>query len=261
MAGFKKTLDLIPGYDIYFIKMEIAISLITLVALEVVLGIDNIVFLTIISGRLPKHQQKKARRIGLFLAMLLRLALLSVIGMIIRMDHDLITLFSYGFSGKDLVMLAGGLFLLFKSTSEIYHKMEGEQGDKSKNLKSAGFTSVILQIMVMNLVFSIDSIVTAIGMARVIWVMAAAVVLSVLIMMAAAEPVGKFVNTHPAFKILALAFLLLIGFSLFCEGMGIAVPKGYIYFAMAFSLLVDVLQMKALRRESEPVTIREHFTP
>jgi predicted tellurium resistance membrane protein TerC len=240
--------------------MEIVISLVTLVALEVVLGIDNIVFLTIISGKLPAHQQKKGRRIGLILAMLLRLALLSVIGLVIQMKEELFSVFGKGFSGKDIILIAGGIFLLFKSTSEIYFKMEGEEGDLSKNIKPATFTTIILQIMVMNLVFSIDSIVTAIGMTGYLWVMGAAVILSVVIMMAAAEPVGKFVNTHPAFKILALAFLLLIGFALISEGLGIEVPKGYIYFSMAFSLLVDILQMKAAKRHAKPVTVHEHFT-
>jgi predicted tellurium resistance membrane protein TerC len=240
--------------------MEIVISLVTLVALEVVLGIDNIVFLTIISGKLPAHQQKKGRRIGLILAMLLRLALLSVIGLVIQMKEELFIVFGKGFSGKDIILIAGGIFLLFKSTSEIYFKMEGEEGDLSKNIKPATFTTIILQIMVMNLVFSIDSIVTAIGMTGYLWVMGAAVIFSVVIMMAAAEPVGKFVNTHPAFKILALAFLLLIGFALISEGLGIEVPKGYIYFSMAFSLLVDILQMKAAKRHTKPVTVHEHFT-
>jgi predicted tellurium resistance membrane protein TerC len=239
--------------------MEIAISLLTLIALEVVLGIDNIVFLSIISGKLPHHQQKKGRRIGLILAMLLRLALLSVIGLVIQMKEELFTVFGKGFSGKDIAVIAGGLFLMFKSTSEIYHKVEGEEGDMSKNIKPAGFTAIILQIMVMNLVFSVDSIITAIGMARQLWVMGVAVIASIGIMMAAAEPVSKFVNTHPAFKILALAFLLLIGFSLISEGLGIQVPKGYIYFSMAFSLLVDVLQMKAAKKHTKPVNVREHY--
>jgi predicted tellurium resistance membrane protein TerC len=240
--------------------MEVIVSLLTLIALEVVLGIDNIVFLSIISGKLPHHQQKKGRRIGLILAMILRLAFLSVIGFIIQMKQDLFTLFGMGFSGKDLTVIAGGLFLIFKSTSEIYHKVEGVEGDMSQNFKPAGFTAIILQIMVMNLVFSIDSIITAIGMARELWVMAVAVVAAIGIMMVAAEPVSKFVNNHPAFKVLALAFLLLIGFSLVSEGLGLDIPKGYIYFAMAFSLLVDILQMKAAKRKIPPVPIRQHFT-
>jgi len=227
---------------------EIILSLLTLTLLEVVLGIDNIVFLSIISGRLPEHQQKKARKVGLILALALRLAFLGVIGLIIRMEENLFFIGHQGISGKDLVVIAGGLFLLFKSTTEIYHKVEGKEVPENAKAIYVGFTAVIFQIMAMNLIFSIDSIITAIGMANEIWVMAAAIIISMGIMMVAAEPVSHFVSTHPAFKILALAFLLLIGFSLITEGLGIAIPKGYIYFAMAFSLLVDFLQMKAHRR-------------
>ena len=229
--------------------MEIVISLLTLTLLEVVLGIDNIVFLSIISGKLPAHQQKRARRVGLVLALLLRLAFLSVIGVIIKMEETLFMVGHHGISGKDIVVIAGGIFLLFKSTTEIYHKVEGDEAPTSTKAIHAGFTAVILQIMAMNLIFSIDSIITAIGMANEIWVMGSAIIFSMGIMMVAAEPVSHFVSTHPAFKILALAFLLLIGFSLITEGLGIAIPKGYIYFAMAFSLLVDILQMKAHRRK------------
>ena len=238
--------------------MEIVISLLTLILLEVVLGIDNIIFLTIISGKLPPHQQKKARRVGLVLALLLRLAFLAVIGLVIQMKEDLFFVMGHGISGKDMVVIAGGLFLLFKSTTEIFHKVEGRESVNAEAAKYSGFTAIIIQIMVMNLIFSVDSIITAIGMARQIWVMGVAVIASIGIMMVAAEPVSKFVNTHPAFKILALAFLLLIGFSLFTEGLGFEVPKGYIYFAMAFSLLVDVLQMKAHR--TKPFPDSELFT-
>jgi predicted tellurium resistance membrane protein TerC len=230
--------------------MEIAISLLTLILLEVVLGIDNIIFLTIISGKLPPHQQKKARRVGLILALLLRLAFLGVIGLVIQMKEDLFVVLGHGISGKDIVVISGGLFLLFKSTTEIFHKVEGHESVNSEAAKYSGFAAIIIQIMVMNLIFSVDSIITAIGMAKQIWVMGVAVIASIGIMMVAAEPVSKFVNTHPAFKILALAFLLLIGFSLFTEGLGFEVPKGYIYFAMAFSLLVDILQMKAHKTKS-----------
>jgi predicted tellurium resistance membrane protein TerC len=230
--------------------MEIAISLLTLILLEVVLGIDNIIFLTIISGKLPHNQQKRARRIGLILALLLRLAFLGVIGFIIQMKEDLFFVFGQGISGKDIVVIAGGLFLLFKSSSEIYHKVEGKESETTAKIVYSGFTAILIQIMIMNLIFSIDSIITAIGMVRDLWVMGTAVVVSIFIMMVAAEPVSKFVNAHPAFKILALAFLLLIGFSLITEGLGFAVPKGYIYFSMAFSLLVDVLQMKAHKTKS-----------
>ncbi len=238
---------------------EIAISLLTLVALEIVLGIDNIVFLSILSGKLPEHQQKKARRLGLLLAMFLRLGLLSLISFIMQLKNELFSVFGHGFSGKDLIMLAGGLFLLFKSTSEIYHKMEGEHGDVSKSIRKITFANILVQILIMDLVFSLDSIITAVGMAKHLWVMFAAVIISVGIMLFAAEPISKFVNTHPAFKMLALAFLLLIGFSLMSEGFGIEIPKGYIYFSMAFSLMVDVLQMRMSRTAEKPVKTRDHY--
>jgi predicted tellurium resistance membrane protein TerC len=238
---------------------EILLSLFTLVLLEIVLGIDNIVFLSILSGKLPEEQQKKARRYGLILAMVLRLGLLSILTFIMQLKNELFGLFGHGFSGKDLILIAGGMFLLFKSTSEIYHKMEGEQGDLSSNIKKVTFANILIQILIMDMVFSIDSIITAVGLAQQLWVMFTAVIISVAIMMFAAEPISKFVNTHPAFKMLALSFLLLIGFSLVSEGFGIEIPKGYIYFSMAFSMLVDVLQMRMNRNEGKPVKTREHY--
>ncbi len=225
--------------------VQIIISLLSLVALEAVLGIDNVIFISIIAGKLPEDQQKKARRLGLILAGALRLGLLALIAIIMRLDQDLFVIFGNGFSGKDLVLILGGLFLLYKSTKEIYHKVEGA-GDEAgqQNLKAATFSQVILQILIMDMVFSIDSIITAIGLVKEIWVMYVAVIVTVLIMLVAAEPISAFVNKHPSFKMLALSFLLLIGFSLIGEGFGLHIPKGYIYFSMAFSLLVDILQMK-----------------
>jgi predicted tellurium resistance membrane protein TerC len=222
----------------------IVISILTLVGLEVVLGIDNVIFISILSSKLPLEQQKKARRWGLILAMFLRLALLSLVSLIMQLKADLFTLWGHGISGKDIILIAGGLFLLYKSTHEIYLKMEGEKEEKPKNLKAMTFTQVIIQILIMDMVFSIDSIVTAIGMVRQVWVMYVAVIVSVGIMLFAAEPISKFVNNHPAFKMLALAFLMMIGFALVSEGFGIEIPKGYIYFSMAFSLFVDVIQMR-----------------
>ncbi|KAF0198462.1 MAG: integral membrane protein TerC [Bacteroidetes bacterium] len=238
---------------------ETIASLLTLVLLEIVLGIDNIVFLSILSGKLPQHQQKKARRYGLILAMFLRLGLLSIITIIMQLKNELFSLFGQGFSGKDIILILGGLFLLFKSTSEIYHKVEGEEGDISKTIRKVTFSGILIQILIMDVVFSLDSIITAVGMANELWIMFAAVIISVGIMMFAAEPISKFVNTHPAFKMLALAFLLLIGFSLMSEGFGIEIPKGYIYFSMAFSLLVDVLQMRMTRQGVKPVDTRDHY--
>lgn len=223
---------------------EIIISLLTLIALEVVLGIDNVVFISILANRLPKNQQKKATNIGLLLAAVLRLGLLFFISYIIKLDTDIVTVFNKGFSGKDIILIAGGLFLIYKSTKEIYQKVEGDEDHQLRDSIKTTFTQVIIQILIMDMVFSIDSVITAVGMVKEIWVMYVAVIITVGIMLVAARPISGFVDKHPAFKILALSFLLLIGFSLISEGFGVEIPKGYIYFSMAFSLLVDVVQMK-----------------
>lgn len=242
--------------------MEQIIALLTLILLEVILGIDNIIFISIVTARLPAHQQKKGRRIGLLLAMLMRLLLLTVISFILKLQGNLFTVFSMGISGKDLILIAGGLFLLYKSASEIHHKMEGESGDTSKNIRVTTFSSAIGQILILDLVFSVDSIITAVGMVDELWVMYTAVVVSVGIMLFAAEPISRFVNNHPAFKMLALSFLLLIGISLIGEGLEFHIPKGYIYFAMGFALLVDVFQMKMGRKsKADPVQTHEHYLP
>lgn len=239
-------------------EYEIVVSLLTLIALEVILGIDNVIFISILAHKLPEHQKKKARRYGLLMAMVLRLGLLGLITLIMKLDNDLFTLFNQGISAKDLILILGGLFLLYKSSTEIYHKMEGEQGNQTKNIKAATFGHVILQILIMDMVFSIDSIITAIGMVKEVWIMYVAVIVSVLIMLVAAEPISNFVNKHPAFKMLALSFLLLIGFALVSEGFGIEIPKGYIYFSMAFSLLVSIFQMR-MHRNNKPVATHEHY--
>lgn len=241
--------------------MEIIVALLTLILVEVVLGIDNIIFISIVTSRLPLNQQKKGRRVGLLLAMVMRLLLLTVISWVLKLEGDLFRVFSTGISGKDLILIAGGVFLLYKSASEIYHKMEGESGDKSKDIKVTGFRSAIGQILILDLVFSIDSIITAVGMVDDLWVMYVAVIVSVGIMLFAAEPVSKFVSKHPAFKMLALSFLLLIGFALVGEGLGLHIPKGYIYFSMAFALLVNVFQMRMNRPKSETVQTHEHYLP
>jgi predicted tellurium resistance membrane protein TerC len=241
--------------------MEIIVALLTLIILEVVLGIDNIVFISIVTARLPLHQQKKGRRVGLLLAMVMRLLLLTVISWVLKLEGDLFRIFSTGISGKDLILIAGGLFLLYKSASEIYQKMEGEEGDTSKEIEVTGFRSAIGQILVLDLVFSIDSIITAVGMVDQLWVMYVAVIVSVGIMLFAAEPVSTFVNKHPAFKMLALSFLLLIGVALIGEGLGLHIPKGYIYFSMAFALLVNVFQMRMNRPKSKAVQTHEHYLP
>ena len=241
--------------------MELIIALVTLILLEVVLGIDNIIFISIVTARLPAHQQKKGRRLGLLLAMVMRLLLLTVISYILKLEGSLFNIYSMSISGKDLILIAGGLFLLYKSSSEIHHKMEGEEGDTTKNMKITSFGSAIGQILILDLVFSVDSIITAVGMVDELWVMYTAVIVSVAVMLVAAEPISKFVNNHPAFKILALSFLLLIGVSLIAEGLEFHIPKGYIYFSMAFSLLVNFVQMKISKRNAVPVKTHEHYLP
>ena len=190
--------------------MEVIVALITLILLEVVLGIDNIIFISIVSARLPVHQQKKGRQLGLLLAMVMRLLLLTLISFILKLEGNVFTVYSMGISGKDLILIAGGIFLLYKSSKEIHHKMEGEEGDTSKDMNITSFASAIGQILILDLVFSVDSIITAVGMVDELWIMYTAVVVSVGIMLVASEPISKFVNNHPAFKMLALSFLLLI---------------------------------------------------
>ena len=249
--------------------MESIIALVTLILLEVVLGLDNVIFISILSSRLPEAQQKKARRLGLILAMFIRLALLAVISLILKLTNDFFYIpwytkesdYQMGISGKDLILILGGIFLIYKSATEMYHKMEGEEGDTSKNIKAVSFKGVILQILLLDIVFSVDSIITAVGMVEELWVMYTAVIITVGIMLFAAEPISKFVNNHPVFKMLALSFLLLIGVSLIAEGFEVHIPKGYIYFSMAFALFVDVLQLKMHKPKKPPVHTREHYLP
>ena len=242
--------------------MEQIIALLTLILLEVVLGLDNVIFISIVAARLPKDQQKKARRLGLILAMFLRLALLGIISLILKLQGELFTVFGVGISGKDLILILGGLFLIYKASTEIYHKMEGEEGDTSKDLKGkVTFRSVIIQILILDLVFSVDSIITAVGMVDELWIMYTAVIVTVSIMLFAAEPISRFINQHPAFKMLALSFLILIGVSLIGEGLDFHIPKGYIYFSMAFALGVDILQMRMHKAKGAPVHLDVHYLP
>jgi predicted tellurium resistance membrane protein TerC len=223
---------------------QIIIALLTLIALEVVLGIDNIIFITILAGKLPPEQQPKVRFIGLSLAMVMRLGLLALISWIMKLDQTLFSIWDQSFTGKELILILGGLFLLYKSAKEIYHKVD--QADETVSPKGkASFASVLTQVLLLDLVFSIDSIITAVGLVDELWVMYTAVIVSVAIMFVAATPISNFVNRHPAFKILALSFLMMIGMALLAEGFEIHIPKGYIYFSMAFALLVDVIQLKA----------------
>ncbi len=239
-------------------NIDFLIPLLTLIALEVVLGIDNIVFISILSSRLPESQQAKARRIGILLAMVMRIGLLAVIAWIMRLDQELFSVSRFSFSGKDLILIGGGLFLLYKSVKEIHHKMEGSDDSGGAGKKQASFGSVIGQILLLDLVFSVDSIITAVGLVNELWIMYVAVIVTVIIMLLAAGPISNFVNRHPAFKILALSFLMLIGFTLLVEGFDVHIPKGYIYFSMAFALLVDIVQMKA-QKKPEPVKLHSHF--
>jgi predicted tellurium resistance membrane protein TerC len=229
---------------------ETWVALATLTALELVLGIDNIVFISILSGRLPPEQRSRARRVGLTLALGMRILLLLTLAWIVRLTAPLFTLLGNEISGRDLILLGGGLFLLAKGTHEIHAKLEGEVGERA--LPSApSFAGVLAQIALLDMVFSLDSVITAVGMANRIEVMVAAVVLAVLLMLVAATSVSEFVERHPTVKMLALSFLLLIGVTLIADGLGHHVPKGYVYFAMAFSFGVEMLNLR-LRRVSAP---------
>jgi predicted tellurium resistance membrane protein TerC len=225
---------------------EAWIALATLTLLEVVLGIDNIVFISVLADRLPAEERPKARQLGLALAMGTRILLLFSITWIMRLTAPMFTLFQHTVSGRDLILIIGGLFLLTKSTREIHHKMEGEDGDgRGSSGKVVTFTGVLIQIALLDMIFSLDSVITAVGMADDLAVMVTAVVLAVGVMMISAEPVGNFVSDHPTVKMLALSFLLLIGTSLVADGAGFHIPKGYIYFAMGFSVFVEFLNLRA----------------
>jgi predicted tellurium resistance membrane protein TerC len=236
---------------------EIWIAFVTLTSLEVVLGIDNIIFISILAGKLPIDQQKRARQTGLALAMFVRIALLFSLSWIIHLTEPLFSLVGWELSGRDLILLLGGLFLLGKATYEIHEKLEGEEGHASAKVKPS-FTSVIIQILLLDIVFSLDSVITAVGMVDELPVMIAAVVVAVGIMLMAAGSVSDFVERHPTIKMLALSFLLLIGFSLVVESLEIHIPKGYIYFAMGFSVFVEMLNLR-LRRRAEPIKLHHPY--
>jgi predicted tellurium resistance membrane protein TerC len=224
------------------------IPLISLISLEVILGIDNVIFISILSDKLPDSQRNKLRYWGLGLAMAMRLLLLTLISWILKLDQNLFTLFEIKFSGKGLILIAGGLFLIYKSTVEIYHKTElANNNDQPVVPKVSSFKKLLLEIILLDLVFSIDSIITAIGMAQELWVMYTSVIVAVIIMVFASQPISFFIKKHPSFKILALSFLLMIGISLIAEGFHFAIPKGYIYFSMAFAFIVDIIQMKTVK--------------
>jgi predicted tellurium resistance membrane protein TerC len=236
------------------------IAFATLTALELVLGIDNIIFISILVDKLPKAQQELARRLGLFMAMFMRIGLLLVLAWIVGLVEPLFTVMEKAISGRDLILILGGLFLIWKSTSEIHQSLEGEEGHTS-SAAGATFTSVILQIMVIDLVFSLDSIITAVGMVDDIRIMIAAVVASVGLMMLFAGPIGRFVSAHPTIKMLALSFLVVVGVVLVAEGFGHHVPKGYVYFGMAFSLGVEMLNIRLRRARTQPVKLHASKMP
>lgn len=233
---------------------QVWLAFLTLTALELVLGIDNIIFISILVDKLPPHQRDTARRIGLFAAMFMRIGLLMVLAWIVGLKETLFTVLGQAFSGRDIVLLLGGLFLIWKSVGEIHESMEGTH-HAQKTTVHASFGSIILQIMLIDMVFSLDSIITAVGMVDHVAVMVAAVIVSVALMMLFAGPIGRFVSAHPTVKMLALAFLVAIGVVLIAESFGTHVPKGYIYSAMLFSVIVEMLNLRMRKRSSRPVDI------
>ena len=230
----------------------------TLLALEIVLGIDNVVFISILAGKLPANQQAKARYLGLALAMVTRIILLFSISWMVRLTAPLFTVFEVEISGRDLILIIGGLFLIGKSTHEIHQRLEGEQGHAAARVAPT-FTSVIVQILLLDVVFSLDSVITAVGMVNQVSIMVAAVVVAVIVMILFAGAIGSFVERHPTVKMLALSFLLLIGMTLMAEGFDQHISKGYIYSAMAFSVFVEVLNLRAKKVAAEPVKLHEPY--
>ena len=243
-------------FDAFFTSDGL-IALVTLTFLEIVLGVDNIIFISILSGKLGEEEQKRARRVGLMAAMVMRILLLLSLAWIMRLTSPLVTVFREEISGRDFILILGGLFLLGKSTLEIHDKLEGEEGHGSARV-APSFASVIFQIMLLDIVFSLDSVITAVGMADDVSIMVTAVIISVGIMMFAAEPISAFVNRHPTVKMLALAFLLLIGVSLVGDGLGFHIPKGYVYFAMGFSVFVEMINLR-LRKKTDPIKLHSPY--
>ena len=241
-----------------FLTSEGLLALVTLTFLEIVLGVDNVIFISILSGKLPASQQKNARRTGLLAAMLMRIGLLISIAWIVRLTQPLFTILSNDISGRDLILIVGGLFLVWKSTKEVHQLTEGEEGHASGKIK-ASFSAIIVQIIIIDMVFSLDSIITAVGMVDEVSVMIAAVIASVGLMMLFAKAIGDFVSAHPSIKMLALSFLVVVGVVLIAEGFDHHVPKGYIYFGMAFALAVEMLNIRMRKRSSRPAHLHAAY--
>jgi len=234
------------------------VALATLTGLEIVLGIDNIIFISILAGKLPPDKQRKARIIGLGLAMISRVLLLFSLTWIMRLNKPFFTVLGHGISGRDIILIVGGLFLLTKSTLEIHDKLEGKEGHPSE-FTASSFAGVLIQIMLLDIIFSLDSVITAIGMANQLIIMVLAVVIAVIFMMFASGSISGFVEKHPTIKVLALSFLLLIGMTLVADGLGLHIPKGYIYFAMAFSVFVEMINLRIRKKEAEPIKLRSPY--
>jgi predicted tellurium resistance membrane protein TerC len=237
---------------------ETWIAFLTLVALELVLGVDNVIFISILAGKLPQDEQQRARTTGIAMAVITRLLLLISLRWIIGLEETLFSVGEFGVSGRDLILLGGGLFLIAKSTHEIHQKLEGVEGESSSRVR-ASFWNVIFQIMLLDIVFSLDSVITAVGMVDQLPIMIAAVIIAAIVMIFSSTPLGNFVEHHPTIKMLALSFLLLIGFTLIVEGLHQHIPKGYIYFAMGFSVLVEVLNLRLRKAAGTPVNLHEAY--
>lgn len=241
-----------------FLDPQNWISLLTLTALEIVLGIDNIVFISILANKLPQNQRKKGRVVGLVIAMLSRIALLFLLSVLIKLTQPLFTVLTQEISGRDLILIIGGLFLLVKSTVEIHGSLEGTSSEH-KQVKVSSFASVIAQIAIIDLIFSLDSVITAIGIAKHLPIMVAAIIISIIVMIFAANAISDFIDKHPTMKMLALSFLILIGFALISDGLDLHIPKGYIYFAMAFSVFVEILNLKLRGRSKTPARLKKGY--
>lgn len=228
---------------------DVIIPLLSLIILEVILGIDNIIFISILSDKLPENQRPKLRYWGIGLAMVMRLGLLAFISWILQLDKTLFSFYEIDFSGKGLILIVGGLFLIYKSTKEIYHKTEMHTDHAPAAPANSSFKKLLSEVIILDIVFSIDSIITAVGMVKELWVMYTAVIVTVIIMLFASKPISQFITKHPSFKILALCFLMMIGVALLAEGFHFEIPKGYIYFSMAFAFLVDIIQMKTVKQK------------